>query len=271
MHPLDLFFRRSFQPPVSRRKSGSKPAPKSRGRWRTLALQSLEPRTLLSTVTWINPNGGAWDVGANWSNGQGPGAGDDALINVPVSSPITVQSGDNITVRSVTTTDLSDTLNITGGSLTVAGGTSLLGASLSVGGSSSLTAFGLGTSLAANGPSTTIQTATLEAMAGASLSVNGPATVNTANLEATGGGHLALPTMKNYSQPQGNYTWIAQDAGSALSFTGLQWLGIIAPWWNNWGLQVQALSGGSGQSARPWETSAARAKGWGSMPRGAAA
>ena len=76
---------------------------------------------MLSAVVWTNPSGGNWDVGSNWSSGQTPGAGDDAVIAIAVSTPITIQPGDNLSVRSVTTSNTSDTLSITGGSLTVLG------------------------------------------------------------------------------------------------------------------------------------------------------
>ena len=46
------------------------------------AMQVLEDRLLMTQVNWINPAGGDWDVAANWSNKQLPGAGDDVTINV---------------------------------------------------------------------------------------------------------------------------------------------------------------------------------------------
>ena len=46
--------RRGFQPAVSR----------------------LEDRTLLATVTWINPNSGDWDTPSNWSTGALPAPSD---------------------------------------------------------------------------------------------------------------------------------------------------------------------------------------------------
>ena len=54
-------------------------------------------------VTWINPNGGNWDVGSNWSTGIVPGSGDDAVINTASPATIAIQSGDNESVLSLTT------------------------------------------------------------------------------------------------------------------------------------------------------------------------
>ena len=46
-------------------------------------LEPLESRILPATVNWINPGGGDWDTASNWSSGQVPGAGDDAVISIP--------------------------------------------------------------------------------------------------------------------------------------------------------------------------------------------
>ncbi len=244
MHRFATALCRSSSPRASWRRRSRKSTASAGGHARKLRIEALETRSLLSAVTWINPNGGCWDVGSNWSNGQGPGAGNDAVINTVVSAPITVQSGDNISVRSVTTGDPSDTLSISGGSLTVLGGTSVLNAPLSMSGGS-LIAFGSGTSLTAKDP-TSIETATLEAVTGGSLTVAGPASADSASLEATGGGSLSLPTLTSYAQSQGGFTatWSAEGSGSTLSLTGLHWLGAITSWYSWTGLAVQALQGG---------------------------
>ena len=39
--------------------------------------------------TWINPQGGFWDVGSNWSTGVAPGPEDDVLISVNSGATIT--------------------------------------------------------------------------------------------------------------------------------------------------------------------------------------
>src|SRR5262249_55405007 len=56
----------------------SKPTRTRQARWRP-RLEILEDRTVLSKVTWINPQGGDWDTKSNWSTGQLPGVGDDVV------------------------------------------------------------------------------------------------------------------------------------------------------------------------------------------------
>jgi hypothetical protein len=45
-------------------------------------IETLEDRTVPSTVTWINPSGGDWNTPANWSTGATPTATDDVVIDV---------------------------------------------------------------------------------------------------------------------------------------------------------------------------------------------
>jgi hypothetical protein len=105
-------------------------------------VEHLEERALLSPVNWINPNGGNWDVGSNWSTGRVPGGSDDAIINTAAAATITIQAGDTETAHSLTTAS-NDTLSIKGGSLTLNGRSSLGGAvSLTAG---TLQLFGGGT------------------------------------------------------------------------------------------------------------------------------
>ncbi len=86
-----------------------------------LFLEALEPRTLLSTVSWINASGGNWSTGANWSGGVVPNATQDAIINVAVTGPIMITSAD--IARSLTDTTAS--LDLDGGSLWLAGASSV--------------------------------------------------------------------------------------------------------------------------------------------------
>ncbi len=70
---------------------------------------------MLSTVTWIGSSGD-WSMGSNWSNGTGPGAGDDAVIDVP-GITVTHDSGSH----SVQNLTVNDAFLLSGGILTVAG------------------------------------------------------------------------------------------------------------------------------------------------------
>lgn len=85
-------------------------------------LDALEERTLLSTVTWINPSGGDWDTPSNWSSGALPGPSDDVVINQP---DITVtHNGGNDSVNSITS---QDPITLNGGTLGVAAASTISG------------------------------------------------------------------------------------------------------------------------------------------------
>ena len=110
-----------------------------------LSLEMLEPRVVLSVVTWSTaaaPTGGDWDVASNWVGNKVPGASDTAVIKgLTGGSIVYLNSGGADTVNSLTT-DSSATLKIISGSLsfgvasssTLGGPVSVLtGASLKVG------------------------------------------------------------------------------------------------------------------------------------------
>ena len=79
------------------------------------ALSRLEDRTLLSTVTWINPSGGDWDTPSNWSTDALPGPSDDVVINQP---GITVtHDGGTDSVNCVTS---QDPIALNSGTLSIA-------------------------------------------------------------------------------------------------------------------------------------------------------
>jgi fibronectin-binding autotransporter adhesin len=86
-----------------------------------LLLEALEARTVLSTVSWINAAGGDWNTAANWSGGVVPGATQDAIINVSVSGPITIDSAD----VGHSLTDTTASLDITAGSLSLTAASSI--------------------------------------------------------------------------------------------------------------------------------------------------
>jgi hypothetical protein len=121
-----------------------------------------------TTLSWINPDGGLWDDGSNWSGGTVPTTYDDVTISTAGPAIIVIQPGDDITVLNIITSSV-DTLSITGGSLTVTDGDSTLSGPLSMTGGS-LTASGAGVSLTASGV-TTDSAGSLYAYAGAILSV----------------------------------------------------------------------------------------------------
>ena len=76
-------------------------------------LELLENRQLLSSISWINPNGGDWDVASNWVNAADstdhhvPIANDDAQINT-AGITITHSTGTSDSVHSVYSKSLID-------------------------------------------------------------------------------------------------------------------------------------------------------------------
>jgi hypothetical protein len=79
--------------------------------------ERLEERALLAPISGINPAGGSWRVGANWSGGIVPGANDDVTIDLPGSLTITHSTGTD-TIKSLTS---QESLTLSGGTLTVTG------------------------------------------------------------------------------------------------------------------------------------------------------
>ncbi|MGO9469242.1 MAG: hypothetical protein ACLQVF_34380, partial [Isosphaeraceae bacterium] len=80
-------------------------------------LEWLERRVVLSSISWINPNGGDWDTPANWSNDEVPMAADDVTITIAVSNPITHDAVNADSVDSVTS---DDPIVLAAGSLSIA-------------------------------------------------------------------------------------------------------------------------------------------------------
>ena len=93
--------------------------------------EGLEERVVLSTVTWVGPNGGDWDTAANWSPSGVPNSTEDVVIKP--SSPETIIHGMNQSDSVFSLTTNSDaTLNVVQGSLKIGAGTSTLGGPVSV-------------------------------------------------------------------------------------------------------------------------------------------
>jgi hypothetical protein len=88
-------------------------------------LERLECRLLLTTTnSWAAVGGGDWDVASNWALGHVPTAGEDAVINLPASDTVTFSDNDSDSVNSITSTA---SLNLTKGTLTVAGNVQVSG------------------------------------------------------------------------------------------------------------------------------------------------
>jgi hypothetical protein len=124
-------------------------------------LEQLEDRTLLSTITWANPQGGDWSVAGNWDLNRLPGPSDDVVINL---SGITVtHSTGNDTIHSLTSTN---PLMLSGGSLAISA-TSRIDDTLSVNGGtlalSGMTLNGIGTLTNASSSTLTLTNDTVNA------------------------------------------------------------------------------------------------------------
>jgi fibronectin-binding autotransporter adhesin len=70
-----------------------------------LFIEMLEDRTVLSTINWNNPAGGDWDVASNWDLGRLPASGDDVVINIAVTGPITHSQNLTDSINSFTASD----------------------------------------------------------------------------------------------------------------------------------------------------------------------
>src|SRR5437588_5375412 len=97
---------------ITGRQGGNKRARCRKRAERQLGIEALEERSVPATVSWVNAAGGDWGTGANWSTGTLPGAGDDAVINLPGGVTVTHTGNVTDTVHSLTN---SDTLNVSGG------------------------------------------------------------------------------------------------------------------------------------------------------------
>ena len=97
-----------------------------------IALECLEERVVLSTISWTNPSGGNWDTASNWSGGKVPTLQDDVVIN-NTGITITHSSSAADSVHSLTS---RAAITLSAGSLqvdapsSITGGLSLSGGSL---------------------------------------------------------------------------------------------------------------------------------------------
>jgi autotransporter-associated beta strand protein len=87
-------------------------------------LEWMEPRTLLSAVSWTGSAGdNNWDTPGNWSTDSVPGSGDDVTIDIAAN----IVHSDDVTdsINSLTTTE---PLTISGGTLSIASASTIGGA-----------------------------------------------------------------------------------------------------------------------------------------------
>ena len=93
-------------------------------------LEVLENRLVLSSISWINPDGGDWDTVGNWSSDTVPTASDNVTISIPVTNPITHSAS---VADSVDTITSQDPIALSAGSLAIAAASTLSSVTLSGG------------------------------------------------------------------------------------------------------------------------------------------
>lgn len=134
-------------------------------------------RASAATVTWDGGGGDfSWQNRPNGSSNTLPAITDDVIINIAGAATIT--SSSNVTIRSLQS---SNNLALTAGTFRVTAGSSIV-----------------------QGTSSTTNTPTLSVVSnGTSLSLTGNVFPGNANLEASGGATLSLPTLTSYAKPTG--------------------------------------------------------------------
>ncbi len=178
------------------------------------ASDPIEPASA-PTHTWVAVADGDWEDGGNWQSGEAPHVGDDVVINAP---GVTVTINSDVDVNALTSTA---NLIVASGSLTIRD-VSQIDGDLTVAPATTLTADG----------ATTVVT------------VNGAAVVDSANLIATNGAELLLPTVASMvlDRTSGNQPTIrAEGAGSLIDLSNATNLTQAV----RTDAEIEALSGGT--------------------------
>jgi hypothetical protein len=103
----------------------------------------------MASVSWTQTTGGSWFTPGAWSTGADPLRGDDVTINTPTASITVTYSTGSLALDSLTT-GATDTLSVTGGTLSMANGYNIQGALLLSAGLLRLTGGSYGTALQNN-------------------------------------------------------------------------------------------------------------------------
>ncbi len=190
-----------------------------RSRWRNrLLLEMLEPRLVLSTITWNTaaaPDGGSWDTPGNWVGNKVPGASDTAIIEgLAGSGTVMLNSGGADAVDNLTT-DSTTHLEVVSGSLALGVGLSStiggslvveLDASMTVGAAASMQiAYGQtltdnGTLGFASGDTVTLQGGGAQIIVGGTLSATATTFNGSSDISVSSGGNLT-PTNCTFNMP----------------------------------------------------------------------
>src|ERR1035438_7421432 len=160
-------------------------------------LLALSAPAFGQTINWTGGGDAtSWNNPLNWSSGTVPGTTNDVVIAAGAGTTVVISSG-SITVKSIQCTKA---FSISGGSLTLTSGGSLLQGAYTM---------SSGTGLSASGANTT-------------FTCTGPASADNASFSASNGGLVSLPGLANYSKTGCAVpTCQATGAGSVLVFPGL--------------------------------------------------
>lgn len=172
------------------------------------------------TVVWTGAGDGTnWNQAANWTGNVVPGPADNAVIDVPASTPSIFISGGTISLRSLQN---REGLVLAGGSLVVTGGVS------SVEGPVFLAP---GSTVAARGATTT-------------LTLSGAVAADGARFTVSAGASVEVMGLSSYADTAGccGAIWDVADAGSVLRLTSLT--NIVGNPVPSWPASLRARSGG---------------------------
>ncbi len=170
---------------------------------------------LSQPIIWSGAGDGvSWSDAQNWAGQQVPGAANNVFITNFAGGTVAISS--DIVVQSVL---CSNALTISGGSLTVTAGASLLQGVLSASNGAVLSATGAGTSLTSGGM----------------------VDITDTGLTVSGGAVLSLPAATIFQAGCGNVYWRASGTGSVLELPGLT--NLTEPTCYD-ALTIQGLSGG---------------------------
>src|ERR1035438_4169071 len=150
------------------------------------------------TINWTGGGDAvSWNNTTNWSGGAVLGPANDVVITGGVGTNVVISSG-SITVKSIQCTKA---FTVSGGSLALTAGGSLLQGAF---------AMSSGTGLSASGPNTT-------------FICTGPASADSASFYVGNGGLVILSGLPSYSKTGCvSPAWQVSGAGSVLAFPGLR-------------------------------------------------
>ncbi|MGO9921253.1 MAG: beta strand repeat-containing protein, partial [Isosphaeraceae bacterium] len=182
----------SLEPSTSATRSKRRPRRAALSKY---LLESLEDRVVLSTITWLNPQGGDWDTASNWKGGVLPGPSDNAVIDIAgitvTHNATTTDAVGNLTSKAAialsagtlalgSASTITNTLTLAGGNLTGAGALSVNSLLWSTG------------TMSGPGTTTVVAGGTMTLRANGSRLLDSRTLINAGSATWTGSGNLGL-------------------------------------------------------------------------------